>query len=118
MPLSKETVIGPEKDAVRIVSANDAQEQTQTQVPEPERNKAMSAPKANGTATTPELTEQKANGSSINGVLAEVEELKSVLRDAFTRTNRLGASIKRQRKQSQIVQSTLSALRQLQSVEG
>jgi len=60
--------------------------------------------------------ESKTNGSGISTLLAEVEALKSQLRECFGRANQIGIAIKRQRKQAQVVQSTLLQLRQLQQV--
>ena len=51
-----------------------------------------------------------------NDLAAEVESLKDVLRDAYTRLTKLGSSIKRQRKQSRLLKTTLNSLRQLQQV--
>jgi hypothetical protein len=67
-------------------------------------------PESNGQGKTP--------GGGINAVIAEVEELKNVLRDAYGRTSKLATAIRRQKKQAQAVQATLASLRQLQHVEG
>ncbi|MHB1038187.1 MAG: hypothetical protein ACYC35_26405 [Pirellulales bacterium] len=58
--------------------------------------------------------------SSIAGatdVIQEAEAVKTALREAFAKTNDLITSLKRQRKQSRLVRSTLASLRQLQGIE-
>ena len=68
---------------------------------------------SNGVPTT------NGNGHSngIGDLILEAEALKTVLRDAFTRTHKLVVGLRRHRKHSRIVQSTLASLRQLQKVD-
>ena len=54
--------------------------------------------------------------SNGNDLIGEVETLKGILQEVCKRVNQIGVSLKRQRKQAQIVQATLSQLRQLQHV--
>jgi len=61
----------------------------------------------------------KASEHGVDGFAALVEDaenLKTSLRDAVSKTNELIAGLKRHRKQSKAVQSTLNSLRQLQSL--
>ena len=47
---------------------------------------------------------------------AEIDSLKDVLRDAYSRLHKLSISIRRQKKQSRLLKTTLNSLRQLQQV--
>lgn len=47
-------------------------------------------------------------------LFAEAESLQSLLRDALGRVSRLVVAVKQQRRQSKIVNTALSSLRQLQ----
>ena len=51
---------------------------------------------------------------SINELIAEAEELRTILSDASARTTRLLAALKQQRRQSRAVQQAMQSLRQLQ----
>ena len=49
--------------------------------------------------------------------IEEAEALRDVLQQALTQTRSLIAALKRQRKQSRLVQSTINSLRQLQTID-
>ncbi len=49
-------------------------------------------------------------------LIEDAENLKASLRDSLSKTSELIAGLKRHRKQSKAVQSTLNSLRQLQSL--
>ena len=55
--------------------------------------------------------------SSFGTVLREAEAVKASLREAHSQVGRLIAALKRHRRQSKLVQSTLSSLRQLQTLD-
>lgn len=55
--------------------------------------------------------------TSFGTVLREAEAVKTSLRDAHGQVGRLIAALKRHRRQSKLVQSTLASLKQLQSLE-
>jgi hypothetical protein len=135
MPLSKEGAIGPSEDAVQIVSG-EVEGPTKTRPQE----KRKSVP-VESCQSLPDLAEINGNGhgnghsngelhhkdervrrrristSAIHELLDEVGELRNVLRDAFTRTHRLMAGLQKHKKKSQVVQSTLASLRQLQNLD-
>jgi hypothetical protein len=52
-----------------------------------------------------------------DSLLEQAYALRSVLRDTLTKTNELVLSIKRHKRQSRLVKSTLASLRQLQSID-
>jgi hypothetical protein len=54
--------------------------------------------------------------NSPGDLIEEVQALQTVLRDALTRTSHLLHGLKRQRKQSRLMKSTLASLKQLQLV--
>ncbi len=55
--------------------------------------------------------------SSSLSLIEQSESLKQSLQQALTQTRELIAALKRQKKQTQLVQTTLNSLRQLQSVD-
>ena len=59
----------------------------------------------------------QANGNSIGTLIAETEALRAMLHDAYVRSGKLLVAIRRNRKQAQVVQSTLAALKGLQHVD-
>lgn len=67
------------------------------------------------TASSPSADNGGAPG--INALIAEAEALKEALRAVYGRSDRLLVALKRHRKQSKLVQTTLASLRQLQSIE-
>jgi hypothetical protein len=74
---------------------------------------ASDSGEANGSAAQ---TNSQAIGNTAS-VLEQAHALRSVLRDALTKTNELVSSIKRHKRQSRLVESTLASLRQLQSID-
>ena len=54
--------------------------------------------------------------SNLAGLIREAEELKNSLRDILGRSHQLVAGLKRHRKQSQLVQASLKALQELQTL--
>jgi hypothetical protein len=68
----------------------------------------------------PQRQEATGNGTERTGiaaVLAEAEEIKELLRQAYTRTHQLITGVKRYRKQAHVVQTSLKALKQLQQID-
>jgi hypothetical protein len=57
------------------------------------------------------------NSTGIGPLIEEAEALKGVLHDAYGRAARLVAALRRQRKQSRLMASTLASLRQLQQID-
>ena len=54
---------------------------------------------------------------SFNAILQQAETAKTSLHDAFTKINHLIGSLKRHRRQSKLMQTTLASLKQLQNLE-
>lgn len=98
--------------------------------PTPERTTRMShnriaatltgsaTPTVNGSAQhVAEPNEPADQSTSFATVLCEAEAVKASLRDAHGQVSRLIAALKRHRRQSKLMQSTLASLKQLQTLE-
>ena len=66
---------------------------------------------------TPGTTGPESPGTSPTALLQEAEALHASLAEARSRTARLIAGLRRQRKQSRLVAETIKSLRQLRLVE-
>jgi hypothetical protein len=83
----------------------------------------MSTPTTNGQTDQRAAEPAQANGEEgqpsggYGALIAEAEAIRDALKDAFTRSSRLVTALRRHRKQSKIVQTTLASLRQLQEIE-
>lgn len=133
MPLEKKGAIGPSEDAVRIVSgavegpSKGRPQEKRKPLPvvpfeePPDRVESNGNGHSNGNSELhhqegPVRTRQRST-SPIHDLLDEMGELRNVLRDAFTRTHRLMVGLQKHKKKSQVVQSTLASLRQLQHLD-
>jgi len=56
------------------------------------------------------------NGNGLGALIAEAQSLRVALHDAYSRSARLVSALKRQKKQSRLMASTLASLRQLQQL--
>ena len=75
-------------------------------------------PPVNGSAQpVAEPNESADQSTSFSTVLREAEGVKTSLRDAHGKVGRLIASLKRHRRQSKLMQTTLASLKQLQKLE-
>ena len=116
--LGKAGAIQPHGSAVRIESPTDPVSPSKSQ-PQPRRTPVtMSQPKNNRTNGN-----GKHNGDSApesNGttsLIEQAETLRDSLQDVLSQTRELIAGLKRQKKQSRLMKSTLASLRQLQSID-
>ena len=66
---------------------------------------------------TAEANEPADQSTNFGTVLREAEAVKTSLREAHSQVSRLIAALKRQRRQSRLMQSTLASLKQLQTLE-
>ena len=67
-------------------------------------------------AVPPAAEERPTNGTGLGGLIEEAQALQEALRAAHGRAGRLLAALRRQRKQSRLMASTLASLRQLQQL--
>ena len=77
--------------------------------PEPANGSAPPAP--------PAEAESHDKTTGLGTVLSEAEAVQVSLREAHTRVSRLIAALKRQRRQSKLMQTTLASIKQLQQLE-
>lgn len=138
VPLAKALAIPATDQAIRIVS------QEESGVPDPikERMKSpMPSSNSNGRSQATTASHLNGNGSandngqsngtsehadstggpassSLGALIVEAQALRDYLHDGHARASRLCVSLKRHRKQSKLVASTLASLRQLQQIDG
>jgi len=124
MPLGKDGALPPSDDVLRITSAGD---EPATPLAKKERRRdTMTKPTTNGQDNGHSLQRggsddgnaTNGNGTGLGALIAEAQSLKEVLHDAYGRTARLVAALKRHKRQSRLMASTLASLRQLQQIEG
>jgi hypothetical protein len=115
MGLSKEAIVAPADDAIRITSPDAAQAATKNgEAKKPVHPSPTTNGKSNGKG--PARTAAK-KGHGIATVIEEAQALKTVLRDAYRRSSQLVVSLKRHRKQAKLMRSTIATLRQLAPLE-
>lgn len=116
--LGKDDPVRAGKNVIRIESpaATEPAVQSTTNRIERSQNPAMTASKTNpnGNGRT---TQAAATETEVASPVEQAEALRDSLNDALGKTRELIRSLKRQKKQSRIVESTLASLRQLQSVD-
>lgn len=121
--LGKDAVQKPDKEAVRP-SSGDARPTKVEQAPDREEAE-MVTPHCNGNGqpvpgqdrTPAEVPASRSAEAGVGAVIAEVEAIRELLRDTYTRTHQLLADVKRLRKRDKVVRSTLASLRELQQIE-
>ena len=79
---------------------------------------ASVSPPANGSASPPQKqNDEHESHGSFQTILQQAETAKTTLRDAFSQINHLIGLLKRHRRQSKLMQTTLASLKQLQTLE-
>ena len=140
-PLKEMPVLSAGADAVQITSnpTNPTSHRRARHIPAPRRSRSIpertlnrmshnriaatlsgSAPPPENGAARPIVAEagnSPDQSASFGTVLREAESVKASLREAHSQVSHLIAALKRHRRQSKLVQSTLSSLRQLQTLE-
>ena len=127
MPLAPEASVPPAPDVLRLSSAAPTPATASRPArpippvetsPLPPRTTLMpSRALTNGNGPTPVPEPLPAKTSGYAAVLAEAQALQSLLRDGLGRTNQLLTALKQHRRQAKAVQSSLLALRELQTVD-
>jgi hypothetical protein len=115
VPLSPESAIPPTADAVRIESVANLKSVSQEPSP-PRRTNPMPTPTTNGHATNGAHgtgAERSERSPGIVDLIAEAEELRTVMVDASARLSRLLSGLKQHRRQSRAVQAAMHSLKQL-----
>lgn len=112
MTLAAEAMSTAEPAAVaRIVSPRVKPANPKT--PQPRTSNRMKS----SNTTKPDANGNTDEQSGIDGMIEQAEALKSCLKDLQTQTSELLTGLKRHRKQSKLVKSTLQSLKQLQDIE-
>ena len=78
---------------------------------------AMPPPEAGSASQVVVSLDTADQPTHFGSVLHEAESLKSTLREAHAKVSSLIAALKRQRRQSKLVQTTLASLKQLQTLD-
>lgn len=112
MPLTKECVIAPSPEAVRIAPT---EESLPSASPHKRKKKIVTPPQPKGSAPPVPLRTDHSPPSIVPMVdpVSEAEALQTVLRDALGRVSRLVVALKQRRRQHKLVDSALTSLRQL-----
>jgi hypothetical protein len=116
MPLGEKMALKPAVNALRITPPLNGKHPSTMPAPRRKSVVTTNAPKPNPPPARPAAPASPANGAAAISVVEEAEALQGLLREALTRTTRLLAGLKQQRKQHRLVASTLASLRQLQQV--
>lgn len=117
-PLSPDNAVSATENTNRIESPQRAASKSVPKATPTRRRtpQTMTEPKNNGNGqetAAPATAAEAENGSPIE----QAEALRDILKDALDKSRELIRTLKRQKKQSRIVESTLASLRQLQSVD-
>jgi hypothetical protein len=128
-PLEHQAVVAPSRKAIRVESS--CEPTTVSSVPsQPKRSRTVPKAKtkiengsepvsSNGQQSNGQASSQEPEAAPTGDTLvAEALALKQSLQDALTKTNSLIAALKRQGRQSRLIESTLRSLRQFQAVTG
>jgi hypothetical protein len=136
VPLDKSGIIPPSDKAIRITTEETTPQPIKERMIPPmptsnsngrnhangERQPTVHAA-TNGNGQANGATEHLENsaaptGTSLGALIAEAHAVRDSLHDGYARASRLCVSLKRHRKQSKLVATTLASLRQLQQIEG
>jgi hypothetical protein len=125
--LDADTAIPPANDAIRIESPSAGTEipvskpkpQRRT-IPVPDTTTNNGHAQANGQAKTNgqarKSSSSKASQQDLAGLIAQVETLRQSQRETLLKTNELLKGLKRHRRQSRALESTIASLRQLKTL--
>jgi hypothetical protein len=130
MPLGKKGSLAGSPDAVRIVTTETESPPSFSSISGRQPNMTSSQPdnnppskgndngNGNGRMKSDSASVPPARSTGIEALIGEAEALKAILRDGHARAGSLLAALKRQRQQSKLLDSTMTALRQLQDIGG
>jgi hypothetical protein len=119
MLLGKDGAIESSPEAIRIESPH-VDDVSDSPKPNSKRKRpTMSQSKTNRNGQTRRNgTDTGSDGQAgVESLIEQAEAVKTSLRETLTNTSELIASLKKHRKQSRLVRSTLASLRQLQSID-
>ncbi|OAI54618.1 hypothetical protein AYO44_14640 [Planctomycetaceae bacterium SCGC AG-212-F19] len=114
MPLSKECVLPPSPDAIRITPTAVHSLPPTSLRKRKEKIMAMPQPKPSAPPGPPRTNPNPPSIMPMMDPVSEAEALQTVLREALGRMNHLVLVLKQRRRQHKLVDSALTSLRQLQ----
>lgn len=117
MTLQAEGAVVAHPEAVRIVSAANG---SQPPAPQAERSRTpmtKTPTRRNGRSRTNDNGSTKPATATEDSPLQQAEALQETLKQALSQTRALTTSLRKRKKQSQLMKSTLASLRQLQTVD-
>ena len=115
--LSEEDAIAPRENAIRISSSSGEVGSALSSQPRAKRGRRMTQRQSQDNSATSTSGANGEQPAGLDQVLAQAEVVKASLRDSLGKTTALIASLRRHRKQSRLIKSTLASLRQLQSLD-
>jgi hypothetical protein len=122
MQLANEGVVAPSTKASRVESVHEQPTKVTTtdpvSLPEPLKEEVSMPRERTSSNSQPVEDERWRTVETDQPPLAQAEALRDSLRDVLLKTGDLIATLKRQRRQTKIVQSTLQSLKELQKVAG
>jgi hypothetical protein len=120
MGLEKEAIVAPDEDPIRIMS-DQAAPVDRAAVPSTNntrrRRKSTVTQQESASVSRQDGRRRDASKAAGPDLVQEAEALKAALRDAYQRTCRLVVSVKRYRRHTQIMRSTIASLRELAPLE-
>jgi len=123
--LAPEPAIAPTGDAAPGASTDGATRtvpaespgNTPTAIPKARRRKRTTMSTKRSTNGQAEPTTEKPEDPGVAALIEQAESLRTSLRDSLAKTCELIASLKRHRRQSRLVASTLASLKRLQTID-
>jgi hypothetical protein len=109
-PLAKDSAIGPDDDATRIVSGVQS---SSTSPGEPSKPRSEPTRRVDRQPSNPPTSAAEPTGSGLAARSREAESLHETLGAARTRAGRLVVALRKQRRRERLVAATLASLRQL-----
>jgi len=117
VPLHKSTVLPP-TTATKPTESSPAIADGGSSTPTDERSASMN--RSSSSVADPQQDRDEADVEATDDAvldpLQEIDALRVQIREVLSRVNRVSVALKRQRKQAQLVRSTLASLKQLQGV--
>ena len=117
--LGKDGAIQPHENAIRIASPH-VDDVSGSPKPKPGRKQppmSQSRNNQNGRSRSNGADTGSDGQAGVESLIEQAEAVKTSLRDTLTNTSELIAALKKHRKQTKLVRSTLASLRQLQSID-
>ncbi len=113
--LDAEGAVPPAEDAVRIESPQEANYSSIRNNPIKELNVTQSIPMASDAPTASTKPQQRLRAAATKSPVKQAVALRNALQTAARQANELARTLKRHKRQSRLVETTLASLKQLQA---